>query len=86
LANLSAQAINAAVTINDDTGALIMSDTIALPAMGHTSIDMAARYGSSTAGRRGTLQFTSPSPGQISVLGLRFTPAGAFTTIPPLAK
>jgi sugar lactone lactonase YvrE len=86
LANLSGQALNAAVTISDDTGALIMSDTIALPAMGHTSIDMATRYGSSTAGRRGTLQFTSPSPGQISVLGLRFTPAGAFTTIPPLAK
>jgi len=86
LANLSAQALNAAITISDDTGALILSDIIALPAMGHTSIDMATRYGSSTAGRRGTLQFTTPSPGQISVLGLRFTPTGAFTTIPPLAK
>jgi sugar lactone lactonase YvrE len=86
LANLSAQSLNAAITISDDTGALIRSDTVVLPAMGHTSIDTATQYGPSTAGRRGTLQFTTPSPGQISVLGLRFTPTGAFTTIPPLAK
>jgi hypothetical protein len=44
LANLSAQALNTAITIRDDTGALILSDTIALPAMGHTSIEMATRY------------------------------------------
>jgi hypothetical protein len=40
-----------------------------------------------TANKRGTIEFDTPSPGQISVLGLRFTPPNnALTTIPALAN
>ena len=39
-----------------------------------------------TANKRGTIEFDTPPGGQISALGIRFTPAGAFTTIPVLAN
>ena len=86
LANISPQAVNSAITVRDDTGAVMVSDTITLPAMGHTSFNLTDRYASMTAQRRGTLEFRTPSAGQISVLGLRFNATGAFSTIPALAK
>ena len=40
-----------------------------------------------TAEKRGTIEFDTPSGGQISVLGLRFTPPNnALTTIPAMAN
>ena len=39
-----------------------------------------------TANKRGTIEFDTPPGGQISALGIRFTPAGAFTTISVLAN
>ncbi|MGH9611769.1 MAG: hypothetical protein ACRD4P_01665 [Bryobacteraceae bacterium] len=57
--------------IRDDTGAVLLSTTLALPAMGHTSFNLAPTY-SLTAGIRGTVEFDTPSGGQIGVLGLRF--------------
>jgi sugar lactone lactonase YvrE len=86
LANISAQAVNTAITIRDDTDAVILSDTIMLPAMGHTSYNLTDRYASTTGQRRGTLEFRTPAAGQISVLGLQFNATGAFSTIPAIAK
>jgi hypothetical protein len=86
LANTSTQVRNTAVTIRDDTGAVIGSDTITLPASGHTSFDLVSRYASLTAQRQGTLEFRTPAHGQISLLGLKFNPAGAFSTIPAIAR
>jgi hypothetical protein len=86
LANTSTQALNTVVTIRDDTGAVIITETITLPASGHTSFDLASRYASLTAQRRGTLEFRTPSGGQISVLGLKFNATGAFSTTPAVAK
>jgi hypothetical protein len=86
LANVSAQAVSTALSIRDDAGNVILSDTITLPAMGHRSFNLADQYGSVTAKRRGTLEFKTPSPGQISVLGLSFNATGAFSTIPTIAK
>ena len=86
LANVSAQAANTAITIRDATGAVILTDTLTLPAMGHTSFDLVSRYASSTAQRRGTLEFSTPVAGQISVLGLKFNGTGAFSTIPAIAQ
>ena len=41
----------------------------------------------STANKRGTIEFDTPAGGQISVLGIRFTPPNnALTTIPALAN
>ena len=42
-----------------------------------------------TANNRGTIEFDTPTGGQISVLGIRTTPLGAsttITTVPPLAN
>jgi sugar lactone lactonase YvrE len=86
LANISANAVTVAISISDDAGNVILSDSITLPAMGHRSFNLADRYGPVTAGRRGTLEFTTPSPGLLSVLGLNFNATGAFSTIPTIAK
>jgi len=85
LANVSTAAANVTLLIRDDAGSLLQSTTIALAAQGHTSFDLVTRYGL-TAQRRGTLEFQTPAGGQISVLGLRFPPGPAFSTIPALAK
>jgi hypothetical protein len=86
LANTSPQYITIAITLRDDSGAVFSSDTITLPALGHTAFNLADRYASITAQRRGTLEFRSRAAGQISVLGLRFNATGAFSTIPALVK
>jgi sugar lactone lactonase YvrE len=86
LANISAQAVTATISISNDAGAVMLSDTVTLPPMAHRSFTLADRYGSVTAQRRGTLEFTTPTPGLISVLGLSFNATGAFSTIPTIAK
>jgi hypothetical protein len=78
--------VSSAITIRDDTGAILLQDTITLPAMGHKSFNLTDRYAAITALRRGTLEFRTPTVGQISVLGLRFNATGAFSTIPALVK
>ena len=85
LANLSTQSAEITVVVRDDTGTELSTQTITLPAEGHTSFDLATQF-AVTANRRGTLEFDTPLNGQISVLGLRFNPADAFTSIPLLAK
>jgi len=84
LANAVAQGATVPVTIRDDTGAILLSTTTTLAADGHTSFDLASTY-AQTSGKRGTVEFDTPAGGQISVLGIQFNPAGAFSTIPALA-
>jgi len=86
MANLTTQTLNTTVNIRDDTGALISSNTISLPATGHTSFVLTTEYGSAVAQRRGTIEFVTPSPGQISVIGLRSNATLAFSDIPPIAE
>jgi sugar lactone lactonase YvrE len=86
LANLTAQALSATVTILDDTGAVVLSSALALPAMGHTSFVVTTQYGSAVAQKRGTIAFSTPGPGQISVLGIRANATGALSDVPPLAE
>jgi Viral BACON domain len=85
LANASTAAANIPVLIRDDNGALLQSTSLGLAAQGHTSFDLVSRFGV-TAQRRGTLEFQTPAGSQVSVLGLRFPPGPAFSTIPALAK
>jgi hypothetical protein len=85
LANVGTAAANIPVLIRDDSGNLLQSTSVALAGQGHTSFDLVSRFGI-TAQRRGTLEFQTPAGGQISVLGLRFPPGPAFSTIPALAK
>ena len=85
LANVATQAASIPVVIRDDTGAILQSTTIPLAILGHTSFDLASTY-ALTSGIRGTVEFDTPAGGQISVLGIEFSPTGAFSTIPALAK
>jgi sugar lactone lactonase YvrE len=85
LANTSGQAGSIPVVIRDDTGAILQSTTIQLAADGYTSFDLASAY-TPAAGVRGTVEFDTPAGGQISVLGIQFSPTGAFSTIPALTK
>ncbi|MGA2588737.1 MAG: carboxypeptidase regulatory-like domain-containing protein [Bryobacteraceae bacterium] len=91
LANVSTQSANIAVVIRDDNGNQLSTQTIALPASGQTHFSLTSAPwppGTTFAGTqniRGTLEFDPPSNVQISVLGLSFNPAYAFTSIPALA-
>jgi hypothetical protein len=85
LANVADAGGNVGVVLRDDTGAVLDTTTINLGARGHTSFVLSSRY-SSTANKRGTVEFDTPAGGQISALGILATPTGAFTTIPVLVK
>jgi hypothetical protein len=90
--NVSGQAAVIPVVIRDETGAVIGSGPgfiptpISLSANGHTSFVLSTQF-PVTANIRGTIEFDTPAGGQISVLGLRFSPPNnALTTIPALAN
>ena len=85
VANISNQAVKVPMIVRDDTGAQLGTATIGLPAHGHTSFVLASSY-SFAKDKRGTVEFDTPSNGQISALGIRGGATGTFTTIPALAK
>jgi hypothetical protein len=79
------------VIIRDETGVVISAPgaSISLAGNGHVSFVLSdPPLGFPvTANKRGTIEFDTPAFGQISVLGLRFTPPNnALTTIPALAN
>ncbi len=69
------------VVVRDTAGAQLSSETIAIPANGHSAFVLSDRF-PATANQRGTVEFITPAGGQISVLGLRFPASGMFSTIP----
>jgi len=81
--NISAQNASIPLTIRNDSGTTVSTGTLSLNALGHTSFVLSTPY-SSTANIRGTVEFDTPTNGEISVLGIRYT-AGTLTTIPVLA-
>ncbi len=85
--NVSSQNAVIPVVIRDENGTVISAGaTITLGGNGHTAFGLAAQF-PVTADKRGTIEFDTPAGGQISVLGLRFTPPNnALTTIPALAN
>jgi hypothetical protein len=72
------------VVIRDESGQQIGTDTISLSGRGHTAFTLPSRFASSV-NRRGTAEFTSTGT-QITGLGLRFNPGGAFTSFPVSPK
>ncbi len=80
IANGADQTASVPFVVNDDTGTQIASGSVSVPALGHTAFTLSDQY-PATAGKRGTLQFTTPPQGQISVLGIRSN-GDSFTTIP----
>jgi hypothetical protein len=87
LENVSPSVASIPVVIRDDTGRILLTPTITLPPFGHMScvLTVAPCY-TQTANIRGTAEFDTPSGGQISVLGIRYTPPGTMTTIPAFAN
>jgi len=89
LANVSAPMANVPVTIRDAAGTVVTTGTIQLAGNGHTSFVLSdPMWFPMTANLRGTIEVDS-AIGQISVLGIRYTPGpvgGTTTTIPALAN
>ncbi len=81
VANSTSAATNVSVLVRVAGGFQFDVGTITLPAGGHTSFTLDQRF-PITALLSGTLEFRTPSPGQISVAGLPFNPTGAFTAFP----
>lgn len=87
IANLSPAASAVPVIVRDDSGNVLGTYSIALPPQGHRSFmlnDQQLGF-PVTNGKRGTVEFDTPTNGQISVLGLR-TNGSALTTLPVLAN
>jgi hypothetical protein len=74
---------NITVNLRDDTGALLQTQTITLPAHGHTSFMLPEKF-PITVNRKGMAEFVVPAGGTISVIGLRAGAGGLLTTIPVL--
>ena len=92
-ANVSTQPANITVVMRNDAGTVSLTQMIALPGLGHTSFDLTipATWPANITfalaqNARGTLEFDTPAGGQVSVLGLSFNPASAFTSVPDAAK
>ncbi len=84
--NAGSQTATVPVVIRDDTGAVIATDTLNLAANGHSAFTLVTNKYPATASIRGTIEFDTPSGGQIGALAFRFPVTHTFTTLPALAK
>ena len=80
LANLSANAATITASIWDPTGVVLGTQTLQLPANGHTSFLLPSQF-AVTSGLQGTVQFQS-SAGNLAGVGLQASPQGTFTSVP----
>jgi hypothetical protein len=85
---VSAGQVNIPVTVRDDTGATIATDTITLAANGHYAFTLGTDKYPGAATIRGTIEFDKPAGAQIGALGIRIPAVAAhtYTTLPGLAK
>ena len=67
------------IHIRDENGQRILLDQITVGPLKKQVFDLATRFQESK-NRKGSIEFTA-SPGYISILGLRFNPGGAFTSV-----
>jgi hypothetical protein len=75
------------ITLRDDTGRFLQSETIPMNLLTHTAFSLTDRY-PATRGVRGTIQLSPDSFDKLwlSAMAFRFNPLGAFTTVAPLVK
>jgi hypothetical protein len=85
---VSAGQVNIPVTVRDDTGTIVATDTITLAANGHYAFTLGTDKYSGAATIRGTIEFAKPAGAQIGALGIRIPAVAAhtYTTLPALAK
>ena len=81
IVNPGSTSITLNVTIRDQAGVTLGTDVITMPAYSQQSSFVYQRY-PITLNRMGSLLITSSSG--FSAVGLRFSPAGPFTSFPPL--
>jgi len=88
VSNTTALPVTVQVAVRNGAGTPVGSHTLSLLPQGHTAFILAdAKLGyPETANLLGTLQFTTPAAGQITVLGIRVNPKGAFTSVPALVS
>jgi hypothetical protein len=72
------------ITFRDEGGITFLTDSFQVPEGGHVAYTFTTRY-PQTVGRRGTFEISSSSV-WVSVLGLRFSPSGAFSSVTPLVS
>jgi sugar lactone lactonase YvrE len=80
LANLAPAGATITATMWDSTGKLLGTQSISLPASGHTAFVITDQL-PQTAGIQGIVQFQSTA-GSLAGVGLRASPQGTFTSIP----
>ncbi|HEY3837554.1 MAG TPA: putative Ig domain-containing protein [Bryobacteraceae bacterium] len=80
LANLANTPATVTATIWDPTGVLLGTQTVQLPANGHTSFLLPTQFPVS-GGVQGIVQFQS-SAGNLAGVGLQVSPQGTFTSVP----
>lgn len=85
LANRDSSSREVTATIRDDGGFVLVTEKLTIPASGQMSFSTLDRW-IVTAGRCGTIEFATDVPGGLGVVGLRFHPGGAVTTLPAMAK
>lgn len=78
-------ATNVPVVLRDEDGNEIGTGSIPLAGNGHAAFVLSSQF-PVTANIRGTAEFTTPPGAEINVLGIRTTPAGTFTTLPPVTR
>lgn len=85
LANFLASSLPVTMQFVDENGVGLFSDTVNLPAGGHTSFLLTDRY-PQLADKRGTIQFFAQNGALqgLTVVGLRVNPQGPITTIFPM--
>lgn len=76
---------NIALVFRDTDGRQVFVDTLLLPALGHRSFSLKDKY-PALSGTTGSVEVQNLTGGAISVLGLRFSPSGSVTSIPPVLK
>ena len=84
--SVSSQAVNVPVVIRDEAGNLLATDVLKLTANGHASFTLVTDRYPETANIRGTIEFDTPSGGQIGALAFRIPTTHTFTTLPALTK
>jgi virginiamycin B lyase len=84
--NVSSIAANVPVTMRDDSGNLLATDTLTLAPNGHAAFTLVTDKYPATANIRGTIEFDTPPGGQIGALAFRMPVTHTFTTLPALAK
>lgn len=72
------------ITFRDEGGVPFLTDSFQVPPQGHVAYTFTTRY-PQTVGRRGTFEISSSSV-WASVLGLRFSPSGVFSSVTPLVS